>query len=172
MHFDDSRRDALEKIFNRLLADNRGALSRLAASYARPGDREDLLQEIALAVWCALPKFRRECSERTFLFRIAHNRCITHISRKRTTVSFDDAEIEPVAPNTAADESIAAQQDRDRLLRAIQRLPLIYREVAVLLLEGLDYKEIAEVVGISETNVGARLTRARQQLKDRIEGRP
>lgn len=172
MDVDEPLRAALEQAFNRLLADNRAALSRLAASYAGPGDRDDLLQEIAIALWRALPKFRGECSERTFLFRIAHNRCITHISKRRPTVSLDDADIDPEAPTAAADEMIAVQEDRERLLRAVQRLPLIYREVVVLLLEGLDYQQIADVVGISEGNVGVRLTRARQQLKSLIEGRP
>lgn len=172
MHVDEPRREALEQTFNRLLADNRAALSRLAASYARAGDRDDLLQEIAFALWRALPKFRGECSERTFLFRIAHNRCFTHLSKRRQTVSLDDTEIEPEAPDSSAEETIAAEQGREQLLRAIQRLPLIYREVVVLLLEGLDYNEIAEIVGISASNVGARLTRARQQLKALMEERP
>lgn len=172
MDVDEPPREALEQAFSRLLADNRAALSRLAASYAGPGERDDLLQEIAMALWRALPKFRGECSERTFLFRIAHNRCITHISKRRPTVSFEEAKIEPEAPNAAAEESVSVQQDSERLLRAVHRLPLIYREAVVLLLEGLDYKEIAEVVGISESNVGVRLSRARQQLKTLIEGSP
>ncbi|RYG68068.1 hypothetical protein EON77_15875, partial [bacterium] len=58
--------------FEALLAANRPALARLAASYATsPADRDDLLQEIAMGLWLALPTFRAECSERTFLFRIA-----------------------------------------------------------------------------------------------------
>jgi RNA polymerase sigma factor (sigma-70 family) len=60
--------------FNALLATHGPSLARLAGSYARdPTEREDLFQEIAIAVWRALPRFRGECSERTFLFRIAHN---------------------------------------------------------------------------------------------------
>lgn len=172
MRADEPGRAALEQRFNRLLADNRAALGRLAASYARPGDRDDLVQDIAIALWRALPKFRGECSERTFLFRIAHNRCITHVSTKRSTVSLEDVEIEPADPGAAADETILAQQERARLLAAIRRLPVIYREVVVLVLEGLDYGEIAAVVGIGESNVGVRLNRARRQLKKLIEGRP
>ena len=56
------------------------ALRRVAASYERaPKDREDLLQEIALALWLALPRFRGECTLRSFVFRIAHNRGLTHV---------------------------------------------------------------------------------------------
>ena len=72
-----------EAQLNRLLQANRQALSRLVASYARSAsDREDLLQEIAIALWRALPGFRGECSERAFLFRIAHNRCMTYVAKR------------------------------------------------------------------------------------------
>jgi RNA polymerase sigma-70 factor (ECF subfamily) len=169
MQVRDSSRAALESALDRMLADNGPALRRLAASYANSSDREDLLQEIAIAVWRALPGFRGECSERTFLFRIAHNRCITHISRRRPTVSLDDTQIEPEDPSPGTEAALSQVQERERLLRAVRRLPMIYREVTVLVLEGLDYGAIAEIVGISESNVGVRLNRARRQLKTLIE---
>src|SRR5260370_36043942 len=78
-------RTTLEHHFDRLVAANGLALTRLAASYTNtPSDRDDLLQEIAMALWQALPGFRGECSERTFLFRIAHNRAIAHLARSRS----------------------------------------------------------------------------------------
>jgi RNA polymerase sigma-70 factor (ECF subfamily) len=154
--------------FDRVFAANRAALARLTASYARTAaDRDDLLQEIGIALWRALPRFRGDCSERTFLFRIAHNRCITHAMRRRETVSLDDAGLpdERIGTAAAAEAEAAEEQERRRLLEAIRRLPVIYREVTVLVLEGLEYKEIADVVGISETNVGVRLNRARRKLQ-------
>jgi RNA polymerase sigma-70 factor (ECF subfamily) len=158
--------ETLEARFGRLLKANQAPLSRLAASYAaNRNDRDDLLQEIAIALWRALPAFRGECSERTFLYRIAHNRCVTHISKRRDTVSLDDAQIDPEDPNASAEAIVADEQKRRRFLRAIRELPEIHREVLVLFLEGLDYGEIAGVVGISENNVGVRLNRARQKLK-------
>lgn len=163
-------RETLEARFSRLLAAEHGALRRLAASYATVrSDTDDLLQEIAIALWRALPSFRGECSERTFLFRIAHNRCVTHVSKRRPTVSLDDAESEPEDPSASSEAVVAEVQQRDRLLQAIRTLPLIHREVVGLYLEGMDYKDIAAVIGISETNVGVRLNRAREQLKTRLE---
>jgi RNA polymerase sigma factor (sigma-70 family) len=62
---------SIEESFARILREHGSALARLAASYAHdPADREDLLQEILLAIWTALPRFRGDCSERTFAFRI------------------------------------------------------------------------------------------------------
>ena len=87
---------AREQRFLALLNANLGALGRLASSYAgSTGERDDLLQEIALALWQALPRFRGESSERTFLFRIAHNHCINHIVRRRPTESLQQLELDP-----------------------------------------------------------------------------
>ncbi|MET0291501.1 MAG: sigma-70 family RNA polymerase sigma factor [Steroidobacteraceae bacterium] len=152
--------------FETLLAANRPALARLAASYATStADRDDLLQEIAMGLWLALPGFRAECSERTFLFRIAHNRCISHLARRRPQVSLDDLDSDPVDPGSGPDQGVSRAQQAEHLQEAVRRLPLPYRQVIVLLLEDLDYRQIAEVLGISETNVGARLTRARGLLR-------
>ena len=159
-------RETLEERFAQLLRANHAPLLRLAASYAKSAsDRDDLLQEIAIALWRALPGFRGECSERTFLFRIAHNRCITHLSKRRYTVSLDDAEIELEDPKPSSESIVAEEQERSQFVQAIRSLPVIHRQVLVLFLEGLDYGEIAAVVGISESNVGVRLNRARQKLK-------
>jgi RNA polymerase sigma factor (sigma-70 family) len=161
--------ETLEQRFGRLLAAEHAALRRLAASYATVrSDTDDLLQEIAIALWRALPAFRGECSERTFLFRIAHNRCVTHLSKRRPTVSLDDA-VEPEDPSASSEASVSEDQERQRLLQAIRGLPLIHREVVGLYLEGMDYKDIAAVIGISESNVGVRLNRARERLKTLLE---
>ena len=166
-------RSALEERFNELIAANAAALSRLAASYASStSDRDDLLQDIALALWQALPRFRQECSERTFLFRIAHNRCISHLSKRRPLVPLDDEAIDPADPNPGADVRLSRDEEGRRLLRAIRRLPIIYRQVIVLTLEGMGYREIAQVLGIGESNVGVRLNRARQLLKTCLEDSP
>jgi RNA polymerase sigma-70 factor (ECF subfamily) len=165
-------RAAVEKRFRDLLDANAPALARLAASYARSAsDRDDLLQEIAMALWQALPRFRGECSERTFLFRIAHNRCLAHLSRRRPTLPLDGQEIGVADPASSTEQRLSSDQQRDRLVKAVRSLPPIYRQVVTLTLEGLAYKEIAEVLGISESNVGVRLNRGRQLLKSLLEER-
>jgi RNA polymerase sigma-70 factor (ECF subfamily) len=161
-------RAELERLFDRLLAENGAALSRLAASYTRTAaDRDDLLQEIALAIWRGLAQFRGECSERTFLFRIAHNRAVTHVTRRRRPATVEVMDVPDSALNPEA--GFAREQQGERLRRAVHGLPLLYRQVVTLMLEGLEYGEIAEVLGISEGNVGARLTRARQMLREAME---
>jgi RNA polymerase sigma factor (sigma-70 family) len=155
-----------ERRFLALLNANLAALGRLAGSYARStAEREDLVQDIALALWQALPRFRGESSERTFLFRIAHNHCIDHITRRRPMASLEDLELDPVDGARSIESALSQQQDSARLMAAVRRLPLIQRQVVVLALEDMDYAEIAAVLGITENNVGVRLNRARATLR-------
>jgi RNA polymerase sigma-70 factor (ECF subfamily) len=155
-----------ERRFLALLNANLPALGRLAGSYAgSTGEREDLVQDIALALWQALPRFRGECSERTFLFRIAHNHCIDHITRRRPMASLQELEIDPVDGTRSIESTLSQQQDSARLTDAVRQLPLIQRQVVVLALEDMDYAEIGAVLGISENNVGVRLNRARASLR-------
>ena len=168
-----ARRAALEERFAALLRQNRAALSRLAASHTRSAsDRDDLLQDIAVALWLALPRFRGECAERTFLFRIAHNRCISYVVRRRELTSLDDRVGEIPDPAPGIEAQLSDVQQSQRLLHGIRQLPLAYRQVVVLALEGLDYREMAEVLGISDSNVGVRLNRARALLKERLGESP
>jgi RNA polymerase sigma factor (sigma-70 family) len=176
--FEDGRpnnildRAALEEHFDGLLAANGPALARLAASYTNTRtDRDDLLQEISMAIWQALPRFRGECSERTFLFRIAHNRSVAYLARVRSRWNEFSEETEIRDPAPDPEFEVAQEQTAERLRRAIYRLPLAYRQVVTLALEDLGYSEIAGVLGISENNVGVRLNRARQILRELLENR-
>lgn len=150
----------------RLLQEHDRSLRRLAASYERDLARQqDLVQDIWLAVWQALPRFRGECSERTFVFRIAHNRAVSHIDyaqRRRAEPLDDDAPIP--APGADPEHSLSQQQRSARLHAAVQDLPIAMRQVVVLTLEGLSNAEVADIVGTTENNVAVRLTRARAAL--------
>ena len=150
----------------RLLYEHDRALRRLAASYERdPSKQQDLVQDIWLAVWQALPRFRGECSERTFVFRIAHNRAVSHVDhwqRRRTDCLDEDAPLATSQPDP--EHALSAQQRHERLRTAVQSLPIALRQIVVLSLEGLGHAEIADIAGITENNVAVRLSRARAAL--------
>lgn len=149
-----------------MLAAHGPSLARLAGSYARnPAERDDLCQEIAIAVWRALPGFRGDCSERTFVFRIAHNRALSHLARHRLPLATLDEHDEVPDARPDPEQALSSEQQGRRLARAVERLPIGYRQVVILALEAMTYAEIAEVLGITEGNVGARLTRAREMLR-------
>lgn len=163
---------ALEQQFDRIIAANGASLARLASSYTNStSDRDDLLQEIALAIWQALPRFRNECSERTFAFRIAHNRAFDYLARTRNQSAALNEDLEVPDPGLNPETGLAQEEGAERLRRAVRKLPLAYRQVTVLTLEGLGYAEIAEILGITESNVGARLSRARQALREELENK-
>src|SRR3984885_2894799 len=79
-------RQALETQFARILSEYEAAITpRAFSDEAVASVREVLIQEIALAIWQALAHFRGDCSERTFVYRIAHNRGLTHVGRRPPT---------------------------------------------------------------------------------------
>jgi RNA polymerase sigma-70 factor (ECF subfamily) len=165
-------RHALEAQFDRILSEHGAAISRLAFSYeAVASVREELVQEIALAIWQALPNFRGDCSERTFVYRIAHNRGLSHVWKRRPAHQpLDELEehSHPADPRPHPEQQAARADQEARLMSAIQSLPLTHRQLIVLMLEGLSHAEMAEVMGITENNVAVRLNRARTALKDAL----
>ena len=166
-------RAALDARYDQILRREGAALRRVAAAYeAEAARREDLFQEICLAIWQALPRFRGESSERTFVFRIAHNRGLTHRSRRPVTggISADLEEAEAVAdPRPGPEAEVGEAQRRERLRSAVLALPLEPRQVISLTLEGLSSREIAEILGITENNAAVRLSRARRALRQILE---
>ena len=90
-----------------------------------------------MALWQALPRFRGECSERTFLFRIAHNRAIAHLSRARPAAPLGDQEARLYDPRPNPEAGLCREQQGQQLRRAIHRLPVTYRQVITLTLEGM-----------------------------------
>lgn len=150
----------------RVLSTHAAALARLAASYeSRPALREELLQDIAFALWRALPSFRHEASEKTFVLRIATNRCLSHLAARPPAADGLDAASEVADARPRPDELAARMQSASRLQSAVRGLPLALRQVMVLAFEGLSNAEIATVLGLAAGNVGVRLHRGKALLK-------
>ena len=156
--------------FDELLREHGPALWRVVASYAPPGaERDDLAQEVMVAVWRALPRFRGESAAGTFFLRIAHNRGLSHAWR-RARQPHAEAEVPELPdPRPGADERVARAQQAEQFLRHVRMLPLGQREVLTLALEGLPHAEIAGIVGITVENVAVRLGRAREALRQSIQ---
>lgn len=144
-------------------------LRRIATGYAPPGaEREDLLQEMALAVHVAMPAFRSEAKASTYVYRIAQN-CGVDYLRKRREVPLDPAVADRLASDDSPEAQTSQRQRQERLGSAIRRLPLGLRQPLLLRLEGHSYEQIAEVLDLSTSNVGVRLHRATQALKKELD---
>jgi RNA polymerase sigma factor (sigma-70 family) len=160
-------RAAYEDLLRRYVA----PLRRLAWSYEHDvAGREDLFQEIAMALWRALPRFRGESSERTWVYRVAHNTALTFTARRRRRSGRelpDEPRLEPAFAAPQEREAIEGQR-RNLLWTAVQALPVDERQIVVLHLEGLSALEIEAITGLSAGAVATRLTRVRQKLAARL----
>ena len=155
-----SNQNEMEGEFVRVFDAHSGALKRLCSAYRRSSsEQQDLFQEIAVAIWTALPHYRGEASERTWVYKIAHNVALSFSMRQDNRNRKEQA-FEPLEHDRAANDD----SRRAVLLDAIQSLKPADRHLIVLYLEGLTQAEISEVTGLTADNVGVRLSRIRRSL--------
>jgi RNA polymerase sigma factor (sigma-70 family) len=155
--------------FEQIVREFSPALVRVAASYeADRSLRDDLVQDILFAIHHALPQLRDETRLAPFVFRIAHNRAVAHVLAERARKR--PIELEPTPPSSPEDSLLAVERSR-RLLAAVRRLPLNYRQVTTLLLEDLSHAEIADALGLTVVNVGVRVNRAKARLRELLDER-
>ncbi|HEX4683083.1 MAG TPA: sigma-70 family RNA polymerase sigma factor [Gemmatimonadaceae bacterium] len=164
-----------DDVMHRVIAEYGPSLARTAWGYAtNASDHDDLMQDILLAVWRALPRFRHAASEKTFVLRIAHNRGVTFALRRRRREPDPDPEArrpeDTPDPSPSPEDRLIGDQRRERLIEAVRRLDEPLRQTIMLYLEGLSTREIADVQGISESNASVRLTRGRAALRAYLVG--
>jgi RNA polymerase sigma factor (sigma-70 family) len=149
------------------LVDNHGrGISRMASSYARSqSEREDLEQDISLALWQSLPKFRGEASLETFAYRVARYCCYRYVRRRGRLPTSDDALASLRDPSSCMEARLLEADAHAQIEQALAELPDSLESTLSLHLSGLSYAEIAERLGITERNVSVRLTRARHRLR-------
>lgn len=156
--------------FNQILETHAGLLSRIASLYeVRSTQREDLLQEIAFAIWKALPNWRGDASIKTFIARIAHNHGVNHVMADRRHGVHEELPETLLDGKPQPEQQTYRYQQGRQLLKAIRRLPMGIRQVTTLALEGFSHAEIGDILGISVNNVNVRLSRARSALKEALE---
>lgn len=146
--------------FRRLIEEYANPIRRLCTAYAADdADRQDLFQDVFLAVWRALPRFRGQASVRTWMYRIAHNVALTWQTRDRRRRS----------RQTPLDADVAVESDLDErrlaLSRAIGALASGDRALTLLWLEGLSAVEIEQITGVKAATVAVRLSRIRKRLE-------
>lgn len=156
-----------EQRFRELIRENRGRLRRIARAYAdgREGVR-DLYQEMLLQAWRSLPTFRGESSPDTWLYRVALNTALDHErseERRRSARLDGDHPLQDRAFERP-DRRFEQRERLERLHRAIERLDATDRALVLMYLDEKSYREMADVLGISENYVGVKLHRIRERL--------
>jgi len=138
---------------------------RIATVYERYPDRvDDLVQDVWIAVWQALPRLNDQAMLKSYIARITQNICVTHVRRAivRQTQPLTDRLADPAIP---LDEAAAHTARLARLVEAVRNLPDNLKAVASLYLEDMPIKDIALALGISESNASVRLHRAKSAIR-------
>jgi RNA polymerase sigma factor (sigma-70 family) len=153
--------------FDSLIAEFEPMVARICASYERDRDlARELAQDAWLAIWKALPGFRGEASPKTFVARVTQFRAISHVARRARIPESTALSEELVSPMPPPEAQAVLAGERNRLLLAVQHLPLPYRQVVILTLEDFSPPEVAALLGVSANVVAVRLTRARSMLRE------
>ena len=144
------------------------AIERLARGYEADAElRRDLVQEIHAALWRSFAYFEAQCSERSWVYRIAHNVAVTHVMTRRRLRAEALTGLDEIAEMAAAEDAEAATDERrivDRLLATIHRLKPADRQVMLLYLEDLTAAEIGDITGLSPGAVAVRIHRIKALL--------
>lgn len=154
-----------QAVFDHWIDDHKGILFKVIRIYAfTKDDQEDLFQEIALQVWKSIPNFREACAVTTWLYRISLNTAIKWIKKEQK----HSAQQEDLIQENSV---LAIHQSTDPrlawLYEQIAELETIDRSLTLLLLDGLSYKEMANIVGISENYVGVKINRIKKYLAEK-----
>jgi RNA polymerase sigma-70 factor (ECF subfamily) len=161
--------------FGQRLAEHRRLIAKVASVYAAAGeDRRDLEQEICIQLWRAYPSFdERRARFSTWLYRIALNVGISHLRREQGR---DAGRLEPLEQHHLDTLGGEEPPERDERLAAlyafIGQLDPLNRALILLYLEERSYSEMADVLGISATNVATKIGRIKQQLRERMTAAP
>lgn len=157
-------------LFQSWIAGHSGAIFKVARAYTRTAeDCQDLAQEILLQAWLSLPKFTEKASPTTWFYRVALNTALSwnRDERRRQSRQVPMLEFEDVCsrePDSA--DALADRELVQKLYAAIHQLPKSEVALVLLYLDDLSYRQMSEVLGITESNVGVKLNRAKKALSD------
>ena len=155
----------LRQAFEDVVASHGALVARIVSSYeARPALAEELVQDVFAGLWKAMGTYRGDASLKTFVARIAHNICVSHVRRAVRSPTDELGDDHP-DPGESPEEQAGRSLVRRRLVAAVRELPLGQRQVVTLHLDGFTDSEIAETLGLTPGNVAVRLTRARRSLE-------
>jgi RNA polymerase sigma factor (sigma-70 family) len=154
--------------FLALIEDHRRILYKVARAYGQTAaDQDDLVQETVVQLWRSFPRYDARFRFSTWMYRIALNVAISFRRRESTRdqhLTSSGDEVLQIASGAEA----APAEEIELLYRAISRLDDLNKALVLLYLDGHSHAEMAEVLGISTTNVGTRIGRLKERLRDEL----
>jgi RNA polymerase sigma-70 factor, ECF subfamily len=153
----------VEKEFIELIKNHQGILHKICNIYfIRNPFKEDYYQEILIRLWKSYPSFRNQSAFSTWLYRIALNTAIDII--RKENLQPVHTELSKIEFNIPDHEQNIESEKKETLYQAIGHLADVEKAIIILYLEDYSYKEIAEIIGISESNTGVKINRIKGQL--------
>lgn len=164
-------RSKQEDEFSTIINAHKDKLYRICYGYcSNQADVQDVYQEVLIKIWKYLPNFKGDSKITTWLYRIAVNTCLTFVaSQKKRQEHFSPLQEHLAHVGTRTNEHQQQQSEQLQHLQwCIGQLASMDRSLMLLSLEGLSYDEISEVTGLTSSNIGVRLHRAKAKLKEMI----
>lgn len=157
-----------EQEFSQLIKNNQGLIIKISRLYTNTlEDEEDLFQEIVLQLWRSYDSFKGNSKISTWMYRVALNTAIT-LFRKKTKSPQTD-ELQDLHYRDFLEDDEEKQQQISLLYKVIKMLPTVERAIAMMYLDDLPYREIADNLGITEVNARVKMNRLKKTLKDLME---
>lgn len=157
-----------EEEFIALIQDHQGLIHKVTTIYVdNPADRQDLYQDIVYQLWKSFEKFEGRSKISTWMYRVAMNTAIGFIKKAKKSPIVSSLE---EAFHREINQPESNFEDQLKLLYGfVHQLNLLDKGLMLLLLEGKKYEEIAEVTGLSVSNVGTRINRIKTKLKEQVK---
>lgn len=157
-------------IFLNIIERHKRIIYKITNAYCKDEvDRQDLIQEIILQLWLSLDKYDKAYSLTTWIYRIALNISISFYRKNRTRKEHNTQLTPTLESYLVASEPYSENPDLILLQGFIHELREIDKALILLYLDGLSQKEIAEIVGITATNVGSKLSRIKHKLRQKFQ---
>ena len=155
--------DQAEQEFLSVIREYERVIYKVCYLYATPNaPLNDLYQDVVLNLWKAYPKFRQECKISTWIYRIALNTCISFIRKEKNVPEIITLTYEA---DSLTEENDPLNEMLRQLYRMINQLGQLDKSIVLLYLEEKSYEEIAEITGLTVTNVATQLSRIKDKLK-------
>lgn len=163
-----------EEQFNALVAENNERIKRICSYYNNDQEaQKDIYQEILINIWRSLDSFRGDAAISTWIYRIAVNTALSFTGKAykymKLIVRADHREIGNLIANDGIAEKLREEQQFETLQNELNLLSVIDKALISLMLEGLSMKEIANVIGITESNVKVKIHRIKEELKLKLK---